>query len=392
MADLPPLPLPAGITSRIVDTRPVALSFHILEAGAPSKDESKQLILLLHGYPELAYSWRKVMPILAKAGYHVVAVDQRGYGRTTGWDTRPFAEVDLKNFSVLNLVRDMVVLVNALGYHTVRCLCGHDFGAASAALCALTRPDMFQSLVLMSHPYKGSPKVPFNTANSPPQPPKSTEPDIHQALASLDQPRKHYKWYNSTAPANDEWTYPNDDSLHAFLRGYFHLKSADWSGNSPYQLASWTAPELAKMPYYYIMPLHSSIRSAIAAHMSTEDPTVVAQKSQRWLPDSELAVYAAEFGRNGFQGGLNWYRVQTEPTHIKDLDMFAGRKIEVPTKFVSGDKDWGTYQEPGAIENMGKVCTDFRGAHIVEGAGHWVNSERPEVVAKDILGLIGTLK
>jgi pimeloyl-ACP methyl ester carboxylesterase len=126
--------------------------------------------------------------------------------------------------------------------------------------------------------------------------------------------------------------------------------------------------------------------------MSTEDPTVVAQKSQRWLPDSELAVYAAEFGRNGFQGGLNWYRVQTEPTHIKDLDMFAGRKIEVPTKFVSGDKDWGTYQEPGAIENMGKVCTDFRGAHIVEGAGHWVNSERPEVVAKDILDLIGTLK
>jgi pimeloyl-ACP methyl ester carboxylesterase len=391
MTDLPPLPLSPRITSRIIDTSPTSLSFHILESGAPTPNtpSTKPLILLLHGFPELAYSWRRMIPLLSSAGYHVVAVDQRGYGRTTGWDNRPYDSVDLKNFSVLNLVRDIVVLVNALGYKTVRCLCGHDFGAVSAALCALTRPDMFQSLALMSHPFKGSPKLPFNTANSP-VPPQISKDDIHTALASLPEPRKHYKWYYSTAPANSELTFPTS-SLHTFLREYFHLKSADWSGNAPYPLSGWTAPELAKMPYYYIMPLSSGMRASVSAHMSTENPQTVTSRCKRWLPDEELAVYVSEYTRTTFQGGLNWYRVQTNPSNLKDLDMFAGKKIEVPTKFISGEKDWGTYQEPGAVENMGNVCADFRGTHIVEGAGHWVNSEQPEAVVKIVLELIGGL-
>ncbi|KAK5002032.1 hypothetical protein LTR28_011910, partial [Elasticomyces elasticus] len=85
---LPPLPLPSGITSRYIDcTSSAGLTFHILEAGTPESGTTRPLVLLCHGFPEIAYSWRHIIPSLASAGYHVVAPDQRGYGRTTGWDT-----------------------------------------------------------------------------------------------------------------------------------------------------------------------------------------------------------------------------------------------------------------------------------------------------------------
>ena len=115
MIDLPPLPLPVGITSRDVDCREsVGLNFHILESGNPDDP----LLLLIHGFPELAFSWRKVMPTLAASGdvgkkYHVVAIDQRGYGRTTGWDTRDFQHVDLNSFTFLQLVADYFQITRA---------------------------------------------------------------------------------------------------------------------------------------------------------------------------------------------------------------------------------------------------------------------------------------
>ncbi|MCJ1356829.1 MAG: hypothetical protein MMC33_006825 [Icmadophila ericetorum] len=385
--DLPPLllPLPEGISSRQLQPSPSELSFHILEAGS----KGQPLILLVHGFPELAYSWRRVMPLLAKAGYYTVAVDQRGYGRTTGWDTRSFEEVDLNNFSVTNLIRDMVVLVHALGYRRVDCLVGHDFGSVTASLCALTRPDFFKKVVLMSHPFKGSPKLPFDAPSPSPLATTIPKPDIHHDLAHLPTPRKHYKWYYSTSPAATELLHPQS-SLHTFLRGYFHLKSADWTSNNPHPLVSWTAPELAKVPTYYIMPLHKGMRETVAEAMSVEDPSVVAKRSARWFPDGELDVYVREFGRTGFQGGLNWYRVQTalNPSRTRDLDVFAGKMIEVPCLFISGKQDWGTYQEPGVVEGMGKVCSDFRGVKIIDGAGHWVQQERPEEVVREILGFM----
>ena len=126
--------------------------------------------------------------------------------------------------------------------------------------------------------------------------------------------------------------------------------------------------------------------------MKDEDPQKVAERSERWLPDNELAVYTQEYTRNGFKGGLIWYRVLSQPPEVMKLQVFAGKKIEIPTKFVSGAKDWGTYQEPGALENTANVCIDFRGVSLVEGAGHWVNSERPDESAKEILDLIESLK
>jgi pimeloyl-ACP methyl ester carboxylesterase len=101
--------------------------------------------MLLHGFPELAFSWRKIMPALAEEGYYVVAYDQRGYGRTTGWDTDSFSAVNLNTFTFSRLVRDAVILVNALGYKEVACVVGHDFGAVGVSMCALMRPDVFKS-------------------------------------------------------------------------------------------------------------------------------------------------------------------------------------------------------------------------------------------------------
>jgi pimeloyl-ACP methyl ester carboxylesterase len=95
-----------------------------------------------------------------------------------------------------------------------------------------------------------------------------------------------------------------------------------------------------------------------------------------------------EYLRTGFQGGLNWYRVFTDPSKQRELDMFAGGKIETPCIFISGTKDWGTYQEPGVIENMSKVCADFRGVNLIEDAGHWVQQEQPEAVLKVILAFL----
>ncbi|RDW62380.1 hypothetical protein BP6252_11813 [Coleophoma cylindrospora] len=365
---LPPLPLPQGISQSYLPS--LDLTYHYLSAGVPSKP----LLLLLHGFPELAFSWRKIMVPLANLGYHVVAYDQRGYGRTTGWDTREYSTVDLNTFSFVRLVRDAVIFVSALGYKDVACVIGHDFGAVSASLCALMRPDIFKSLIMMSHPFRGAPQLPFNT-KTPPAPP--TGPDIQAQLASLPQPRKHYKQYYSTAPAAHEMLEPKPE-LHAFLRGYFHLKSADWSGNQPRPLKAWTAEELAQMPYYYIPPLESNMREAVAALMSQSDPGEV-EKSPRWLPDAELAVYAQEWARTGFQGGLNWYRVSTAPEkYMLDVELFAGRKVVVPCVFVAGKSDWGTYQERGAVEALDDVCEQFWGTELVDGAGHWVQQEQAE--------------
>ncbi|EEQ89071.1 microsomal epoxide hydrolase [Blastomyces dermatitidis ER-3] len=395
---LSPLPFPPGVTSRQLDTRPIGLSFHILEAGY-TPDRNRPLIVLLHGFPEIAFSWRKVMPLLANAGCYVVAPDQRGYGRATGWDNRDFANVDLNSFSVTNLIRDVIVLVHALGYQSVRCLVGHDFGAASAAFCALARPDIFQSVVLMSHPFKKVQSLPsFHTSPQVTEAPKGEQPpaasDIHSDLASLS--RKHYKWYYSTQPASSEMTNP-PNGLHEFLRGYFHLKSASWSKNTPHPLTSWTASELAKMPNYYVMPLNATMPEAIAADMAQEDPSAL-QDSQSWLPDSDLAVYVSEHGRNSFQGALNWYRVFTNSdpaaAGIRDVDLFAGKWMECPIAYISGRQDWGTYQVPGAVEAMmtKDVCTDFRGMTLVDGAGHWIPLEKPEEVVSGILEMIRSLE
>jgi pimeloyl-ACP methyl ester carboxylesterase len=360
---LDPSTLPAGVHARFVDNVN-GLRVHLLEAGHPQQP----CVLLLHGFPELAYSWRKLMPALAEAGYHVIAPDQRGYGRTTGWD--PDYDGDLGSFRPINLVRDTIGLLAALGRPSVQAVVGHDFGASVAAWCALLRPDIFRSVTLMSAPFAGPPSLAPSVA---PGPGSASGPDIHAALAALDRPRKHYQWYYSTREANADMTHARQ-GMHAFLRAYYHHKSADWPGNQPFRLASATASELARMPTYYIMDLASGMPETVA----TEMPSPAAIGACRWLPDHELRVYSREYERTGFQGGLQWYRCRTQGVGNGDLQVFSGRTIDIPSMFIAGAHDWGIYQTHGAIERMQtSVCTQMRGCHLLKNAGHWVQQENP---------------
>ena len=371
MAPLETAALDPAIRSRFVQNIN-GLRVHMLEAGFETR--GRPVVLLLHGFPELAYSWRKVMTPLAEAGFHVVAPDLRGYGRTIGWDAD--YDEDIASFRLLNAVRDALGLVSALGYHDVALVAGHDFGASVAAWCALVRPDVFRSLALMSAPFAGPPVLPFDTANNPQQQ-AAPEVNIHDELANLDRPRKHYQWYYSTRPANADMR-DCSQGVHAFLRGYFHYKSADWTDNKPFPLKSWTAGELAKMPTYYIMDLHKNMAETVAAEM----PSPVQMAACRWLPESELAVYATEYERTGFQGGLQWYRRGTGGIDIAELQLFSSRTIDVPSIFIAGKSDWGTYQRPGNFERMQEsVCTRMLGCHLIDGAGHWVQQEQPEQVS-----------
>src|SRR5688572_1425106 len=182
IASLPPLPLPSGIRSRVINGVN-GLNVHILEAGYETPN--RPAVLMLHGFPELAYSWRNVMLPLAQAGYHVIAPDQRGYGRTTGWDDSYDGDPD--QFRILNMVRDAVGLVYALGYRQVAMIVGHDAGAPVASWSALVRPDVFRSITVMSSPFEVPPAMPFNTANGA-QPPRPAITDDERCRAREAQP------------------------------------------------------------------------------------------------------------------------------------------------------------------------------------------------------------
>ena len=173
--------------------------------------------------------------------------------------------------------------------------------------------------------------------------------------------------------------------MHAFLRGYFHYKSADWLDNKPYPLKSWTASELAQMPTYYIMDLDKNMAQTAAAEM----PTAARIAACRWLSEDELAVYSAEYRRNGFQGGLQWYRRGTGGIDSAELQLFSGRTIDVPSIYIAGKSDWGTYQRPGNFERMQQsACSRMLGCHLIDGAGHWVQQEQPERVSRLLIDFL----
>ena len=373
MEPLPSSVLPAGVRSRILPGIN-GLDVHVLEAGHEQK--GRPAVLLLHGFPELAYSWRKQLPALAAAGYHAIAPDQRGYGRTTGWSKD--YDADLSSFRFLGLLREAIGVLYALGHRTAEAIVGHDFGAAAASFHALVRPDIFKRMVLMSAPFGGVPAVPFDTADKPPAPRPA---DIHAALAALPRPRKHYQWYQSTREANQNQWHARQ-GVHDFLRAYYHHKSADWKANKPHELKGWTAEELAKMPTYYIMDLADGMAETVAKEM----PSAAEIAANTWMTEAEMRVYSTEYERNGFQGGLNWYRVRTTGLIEREYAAFTGRTIDQPSTFISGASDWGNYQSPGALERMQKsACTNMKEIHLVPGAGHWVQQEQPEEVNRLLL-------
>jgi pimeloyl-ACP methyl ester carboxylesterase len=336
--------------------------------------------VLLHGFPELAYTWRHQLLPLAQAGFHAIAADLRGYGRSS--PTAVAFDDDLLPYSLLNRVSDVLGLVRALGYEKVAAVVGHDWGAPTAAWCALVRPDVFRSVVMMSTPFGGSPTLPLNTANTH----RTTilDGDIQQDLASLSPPRKHYWWYSATRSANENMWHAQQ-GVHDLLRAMYHFKSADWTGNKPFALKSWSASELAKMPAYYIMDLDKGI----AETMATEMPSEAQIAACHWMTEADLRVYSTEYIRTGFQGGLNSYRLLTNAKYSDELQSFSGRTIDVPSCFIGGASDWGVRQSPGAFEAMQQgACTRLLAVHLVDGAGHSIPEEQPEQFNRLLIGFL----
>jgi pimeloyl-ACP methyl ester carboxylesterase len=364
--------LPEGIRSRMVKNHN-GLDVHVLEAGYESA--GRPVLLLLHGFPEVAYSWRKTLLPLASAGFHVIAPDQRGYGRTTGWEAE--YDLDPTPFRTHNMARDALGLVYAMGYRHVAAVIGHDFGAFVAGYCALVRPDVFRRMALLSVPFEGAPALPFDTVNSGLSPPTQ---DINAELAALPIPRKDNMRYFASREANHNMLHCKQ-GLHDFFRAYYHFKSADWKQNKPHPLASFSATELAKIPTYYIMNLDEGMAETVAKEMPSKDEIAAC----KWLPEDELAFYTQEFTRTTFKGNVQWFRCQTGPIGRSELELFSGRTIDVPSCFISGKSDWATYRKPGAVERMRTTCTQMTHFEIVEGAGHWLQQEQPERVNELLL-------
>src|SRR5881296_1023529 len=374
--------IPAGIRSRAVPNVN-GLTMHFLEAGFDTP--GRPAILLLHGFPELAYSWRKVMLPLASAGYHVIAPDMRGFGRTTGWDDSYDADPD--PFRIVNMVRDSMALVYALGHRKIAMIAGHDAGAPVASWAALIRPDVFRTVTILSSPFEGPPSLPFDTANGAAVPrPAITDDELDAELAKLNPPRKYYQNYQRTRGANDDMLHA-PQGLHAFFRAYYFYKSADYKENSPHPLKARTADEMAQIPTYYVMEKDKGMAATVAPFMPPADYIA----NCKWLTEAEVDVYATEYGRTGFTGALQGYRVRrgSDPKSVAEMLTFSGRTIDVPSMYIAGKSDWGVYQTPGAVDKMRtSACTHMVGFHLLDGAGHWVQQEQPEQVSARLVGFL----
>lgn len=309
--------LPAGFISSYITLRDGIIRTHFLSAG----NSSNPLILLLHGFPELSYSWRDVILPLSlspsvpgRSRYRVVAPDLRGHGLTRLL-TRPDPaapvayDEDISAYRIEEVVEDVVALVHALGKTKVHMLVGHDFGSAVAANCALTHPELFERLVLSSAPYAGP----------PPQTPERLEQSkkfiklLKDGLAGLDPPRKHYMVYFSGREAShdilagEEGGEGESHSLHDFMRAYLHVKSADWDLQpKPHHISMPSPAEangsnpleaLSELPEYYIMRSGLTMPQTVIPHL----PLIV-KDSEHWMSESALAVYVDTYRHTGFQG------------------------------------------------------------------------------------------
>lgn len=290
------------------------------------------LVLLCHGFPELAHSWRHQVAALAQAGYRVAAPDMRGYG---GTDAPPEVEA----YTLLHLVGDMVDLVRQLG-ETQAVIVGHDWGAAVAWNAALLRPDLFRAVVGMSVPYAPPGKV--------------------NLLDSLEQA-----------------------GIHDFYMQYFQHEGV-------------AEAELGRDPEASIRRIHWS-GSGDAPPRTTFgrlggggllDNTREPGTLPAWLGPDDLAVYARAFGERGFRGPLNWYRNLRRNTGL--LSPWRGQPIVQPSLFIAGTRD-DVLAFPASraqIDAYPRTLPGLRGLHLLEGAGHWVQRERADVVSDHVIAFL----
>ncbi len=307
------------------------LTQQVLEAG------SGPLVLLIHGFPELGVSWRAQVEALAAAGYHAGAPDMRGYGGTD----KP---ADKDAYSILNLVGDMVDLVRALG-ETQCVVVGHDWGAPVAWHCALMRPDMFRAVAGLSVPFQ---------PRRPGGPPTA-------AMAAITKRAGLGDLYISRFQAPDAHEQADSDPATA-LRKMFYA----YDGSTPDGRQSTG-----------FMPNGVSMLDSIADGAALPP----------WLSEHHFAEYVAAFTAGGFNGPINWYRNLDRnwslTAHLQDA------RITQPSLFIVGERDPVRHYAGHHEATLKDWLTDLRGQHVLPGAGHWLQQERPEEVNRLLLGFLG---
>ena len=303
---------------------------HITEQG------SGPLVVLCHGWPELAYSWRHQMPVLAAAGYRVVAPDMRGYGGSTV----PHAIAD---YAITDLVGDMVALVAALG-ETRACIVGHDWGANVAWSAALLRPDLFAAVAALSVPHR---------PRNPAAPPLAV-------LRAAGLEDFYWFYFNREGEAETEFERDIESALRKVLVGI--------SGDAPHAAGGERSRTLN-----------------VPAGRGFLDGLVDPPELPAWLSATDIAVYAAAFRKNGLRGPFNWYRNLDRNWAL--MAPFQGAKVTPPALFIAGDRDAVIASPMGkrALETLEVSVPNLRGKVLIPGAGHWIQQERPAEVNAALL-------
>ncbi|GAA2373586.1 alpha/beta hydrolase [Streptomyces cuspidosporus] len=323
-------PAPAlDVVHRLVRTS--AGRIHLVEQGAGP------LVLLVHGFPEFWYSWRRQLPALAAAGYRAVAVDVRGYGRSS----KPEGSA---GYRMLDLIEDNVAVVRALGEETA-VIVGHDWGATIAANSALLRPDVFRAVGLLSVPYapRGGPRP-------------------SEVFARMGGDEELYVSYFQE-PGRAEAEIEPD--VRGWLAGIYAALSAD------------TMPAPGAPDPHFVSP---------GGRMRDRFP---ADRLPAWLTEDDLDVYAAEFERTGLSGALNRYRAMDRDW--EDLADFDGAPITQPSLFLGGARDASTTWLADAINAYPVTLPGLRGSHILDDCGHWIQQERPEEVNRHLTDWLARL-
>ncbi|MFJ4466767.1 alpha/beta fold hydrolase [Streptomyces sp. NPDC089424] len=305
---------------------------HLVEQG------SGPLVLLVHGFPESWYSWRHQLPALAAAGYRAVAVDVRGYGRSS----RPDA-VDA--YGMRHLVEDNATVVRALGERTA-VVVGHDWGSAIAANSALLRPEVFRAVGLLSVPYapRGGPRP-------------------SEVFTRLGGPEEEFYVSYFQRPGRAEAEIEPD--VRGWLAGIYAALSAE------------TMPAPGA-PDPHFLGRGGRLRDRFPAG-----------RLPSWLTERDLDFYAEEFERTGMAGALARYRSMDRDW--EDLAEYDGAPITQPSLFVGGAQDASTTWLADAIEAYPTTLPGLVASHVLQGCGHWIQQERPQEVNALLIDWLATL-
>jgi pimeloyl-ACP methyl ester carboxylesterase len=336
------------ILHRTVHTN--GIEMHMAEAG------EGPLVVLCHGFPESWYSWRHQIAALAEAGFHAVAPDQRGYGATD-------APAAIDQYTQFHLVGDIVGLLDALNAETA-VVAGHDWGAPVAWNCALLRPDRFTAVMALSVPY-----MPRQTATAPPDGGMAWSGSIRptEAMRQTFGDRFFYQLYFQTpGVAEHELQHDPRQALRLLLF------NGGGEGIMAWAAAGGMSEELPPNTARFLD--------------GSADPEVL----PAWISEADVDVFAGEFRKAGFRGGLNWYRNIDRNWEL--MGAYAGALIQQPALFMTGDLDVVYLSMARAeIDNLESVVPNLRAKIILPGVGHWTQQERPAEVNTAMVAFLQSL-